>query len=58
MLAGLILGYLYWLHIGVFWGSYSLSAECWVNCLYGCLVGGFLTSIFTEEYVRRREGDL
>lgn len=44
MLGGLS-GYLYWRHFGIFWGSGFYSAECWVNCTYGCLFGGFLASL-------------
>lgn len=45
MFIGGFIGYLYWLNLGIFWGSRFLSAECWVNCAYGCLFGGFLASL-------------
>ncbi|MCC8095105.1 MAG: hypothetical protein LIP05_06980 [Tannerellaceae bacterium] len=41
---GLILGYLYWQYIGCYWGTYPQSSVCWVNCLTGGIVGGFISS--------------
>ena len=42
MITGLIIAYLYWKEFGIYWGTYPLSSECWVNCTYGCLFGGLL----------------
>lgn len=50
MLLGLIAGYLYWHYIACYWGVYPLSAECWVNCSYGVLTGGFLTCLIKGKY--------
>ncbi|WP_321480695.1 hypothetical protein [uncultured Bacteroides sp.] len=43
MFLGVLAGYFYWLRFGIYWGSYPLSSECWTNCVYGCLVGGFIS---------------
>ncbi len=44
MLAGIILGYVYWVNWGMYCGTLPLSSECWVNCTYGGLMGGFVGS--------------
>ncbi len=49
VLGGVILGYLYWYYIGCYWGTYPLSAECWVNCSYGGILGGFVMSLFNRD---------
>lgn len=51
MLAGLIIAYFYWLNYGIYWGTYPLSSECWINCVYGILVGGFLSSLLTRQII-------
>jgi hypothetical protein len=48
MILGCIAGYFYWEWFGIMWGNYSLSSECWVNCLYGSLFGGFIASLFSK----------
>jgi hypothetical protein len=45
MIVGGIAGLIYWQLIGFQWGSYPLSSECWVNCVYGCLFGGLIGSL-------------
>lgn len=49
MFIGLVLGYLFWLYVGIYSGSYPLSAEPWVNLIYGCLIGGFVSSLWVQE---------
>lgn len=46
---GILLGYLYWDNYGILWGGYPLSSECWVNCVYGGLIGGLIGSIFRKK---------
>lgn len=48
MLLGLILGYIHWYYWGCYWGTYPMSSECWVNCAFGLLFGGFIVSITKE----------
>ncbi|MBB4037541.1 ABC-type polysaccharide transport system permease subunit [Dysgonomonas hofstadii] len=48
MLLGLVFGYLYWYYFSCYWGTYPLSAECWVNCGYGTLLGGFIVSLIQK----------
>lgn len=48
MLLGLVTGYLYWYYFSCYWGTYPLSAECWVNCSYGTLLGGFIASLIQK----------
>lgn len=53
MILGLILAYIHWYYWGCYWGTYPFSSECFVNCVYGILTGGFLTSIINlqkQEY--------
>jgi len=49
ILIGAILGYIYWEYIGCYWGTYPLSAVCWINCLTGGIMGGFVCSFWVEE---------
>lgn len=41
---GVLLGYVYWLHWGIYYGTLPLSSVCWVNCTYGGLFGGMVGS--------------
>jgi hypothetical protein len=38
-------GFLCWQLFGFQWGTYPLSSECWVNCVYGGLFGGLIGSL-------------
>jgi len=49
IICGLVIGYLYWHYFACYWGTYPLSAECWVNCAYGALAGGFFTCLVKEK---------
>jgi hypothetical protein len=49
VISGAIIAYCYWLHFGIYWGTYPLSSECWVNCIYGCLIGGLAGCIISEK---------
>lgn len=49
MLLGSILGYIHWFYWGCYWGAYALSAECWVNCTFGILTGGFVVSFIDSK---------
>lgn len=49
MIVGLIAGYFYWYHYGHLWGTYYLSSECWVNCVFGTLTGGFIMSLLDKK---------
>lgn len=44
--AGFGLGYAYWYCLGCYWGSYPMSAEWWVNCIYGGIFANILADIF------------
>lgn len=46
---GFVLGYLYWNSFGIGWGTYPLSSEWWVNCIYGGLAGGLIVSLFPKN---------
>lgn len=47
---GTFLGYLHWFLWGCYWGTYSLSSECWVNCTYGALFFGYIIlAIFKND---------
>lgn len=48
ILCGLILGYLYWYYIACYAGTFPLSTECWVNCTYGAITGGFIACLVKE----------
>jgi len=50
---GIIAGYLYWYHFGCQWGTYPLSAECWINCTYGGIFGGYLACLIRNPIVRK-----
>ncbi len=52
MIIGVIVAYFYWLHVGMYWGTYPLSSECWVNCVYGCLFGGLIYCIFLKKNIQ------
>ncbi len=49
MFTGSIIAYLYWLNYSIYWGTYPLSSECWVNCIYGFLFGGLVGSLFQDN---------
>lgn len=46
---GLILGYIHWYYFACYWGTYPLSSECWVNCSFGAVLGGFMTSLIERR---------
>lgn len=48
MVIGTVAAYFYWNNIGIFWGTYPLSSECWVNCIYGALFGALIGCLFSE----------
>lgn len=48
-IVGGFLGYLHWFYFGCYWGTYLLSAECWVNCSMGAIFGGFVASLFNNN---------
>jgi len=50
MIVGVIMGFLHWSYFGCYWGTYPLSAECWVNCCYGAIFGGFIFSLLDKDY--------
>ena len=52
MLAGATIAYLYWLNYSIYWGTYPLSSECWVNCIYGFLFGGLIGSLFQDNEIK------
>jgi len=52
MLTGAIIAYLYWLNYSIYWGTYPLSSECWVNCIYGFLFGGLIGSLFQDNEIK------
>lgn len=45
---GVVLGYLHWYYFACYWGTYPLSAECWINCAYGGVSGGFIMCLLNE----------
>lgn len=49
MVIGAIVAYFYWKYFGIYWGTYPLSSECWVNCIYGGLFSALLSCIFLKE---------
>ena len=49
LLLGLVLGYIHWYYFACYWGTYPLSAECWVNCSYGAITGGFVASLINDR---------
>lgn len=50
MVVGTFLGYLCWWNFGIYWGSYPLSSEWWVICIYGSLLGGLVGSLNLKNY--------
>jgi hypothetical protein len=50
MVVGLIIGYIYWHYFACYWGTYALSAHCWVNCSFGVITGGFIASLIDNEH--------
>ncbi|MDR0422271.1 MAG: hypothetical protein LBH72_04585 [Proteiniphilum sp.] len=40
MVSGLVAGYFYWLHWGIYDGTFGFSSEWWYSCLCGLLTGG------------------
>lgn len=45
IIIGAIAGFLYWYYFTCYWGTYPLSAECWVNCCIGAILGGFFATL-------------
>lgn len=45
MLIGFIASYIYWYYFACYWGTYPLSAESWVNCGFGTILGGLVVSL-------------
>ena len=39
MLVGMAAAYFYWADYAIYWGTYPLYSEWWVNCIYGALFG-------------------
>ena len=46
---GALIAYFYWFYIGIYWGTYPLSSEWWVNCIYGGLYGGLLGGLIAPK---------
>ncbi|SFK91080.1 hypothetical protein SAMN05216357_10867 [Porphyromonadaceae bacterium KH3CP3RA] len=55
MMVGALIAYIYWFHFGIYWGTYPLSGEWWVNCIYGGLFGGLLGYFIAGEMKRGSE---
>lgn len=51
MSIGLLAGYLYWYFYSCYWGTYPLSSECWVNCAYGSVFGGFFATLLKKYWI-------
>lgn len=49
ILFGLIAGYMYWLHCGIYDGTSAFSSECWTNCVYGILFGGLSGCLIKKD---------
>jgi len=49
ILLGLAIGFIYWYYFACYWGTYPLSSECWVNCSYGAILGGFISSLIDKK---------
>lgn len=49
LVAGTVIGYWYWNSIGLRWGTFPLSSEWWVNCIYGGLFGGLIMSLISKK---------
>ena len=52
MILGNVLAYFLWSNFGIYWGTYPLSSECWVNCLYGCLGGGLVGCLLSKNEMK------
>jgi hypothetical protein len=48
MVLGLTAGYFYWLHCGIYDGTFGFSSEWWSNCVYGLLFGGLAGCLVTK----------
>lgn len=57
MIIGLPCGYLYWYLYGIYDGTFYLSSEWWVNCVYGLLFGGLIGSLFSYHGGNDRRSD-
>lgn len=57
MLAGTIIGFLYWYFYACYWGTYPMSAEWWVNCSFGAIFGGFLATLYKAHRIERKKGN-
>lgn len=55
--AGVVLGYLHWFFWGCYWGTYPLSSECWVNCIYGGLFFGYIALAMFKDRQISKTGD-
>ncbi|WP_081852545.1 hypothetical protein [Prevotella sp. 10(H)] len=51
MLLGLMVGFAHWYYFGCYWGTYPLSSECWVNCSFGIIVGGFISCLLRTKKI-------
>ncbi|NDV93338.1 hypothetical protein D0T84_00190 [Dysgonomonas sp. 521] len=49
ILLGIIAGYTYWYYVTCYWGTYPLSAEWWVNCGLGAILGGLFATLYNRE---------
>lgn len=49
MFSGLIIGYMYWAHFGMYDGTFYFSSEWWANCVYGALFGGLLGCLIKTD---------
>ncbi|MPM77095.1 hypothetical protein SDC9_124095 [bioreactor metagenome] len=57
MFLGAVLAYIYWINWGIYYGTYPLSSECWVNCIYGNLFGGLLACLLFNNGLKERDSD-
>ncbi|WP_352421682.1 hypothetical protein [Proteiniphilum sp.] len=55
MIVGALIASVYWFYFGIYWGTYPLSCEWWVNCVYGTLYGGLLGCFIAGEMKREPE---
>lgn len=53
MVIGWILGFFHWYYFAYAWGSYALSSEMWVNCVFGAIFIGFVFSLLDKNPPRR-----
>lgn len=49
ILSGIVVGYIYWVNWGIYYGTLPLSSECWVNCTYGGIFGGLVASLIKSS---------